>query len=118
VPRGNEQKEANDSEIISDREGWSAIRYLDPESESDRRQGDIAAAIAFDGDSLHSLYRYCLASPSRIVGPRNADKRRSCTYSPGFRKMVRAANNSPQHFKPSTLSTLHQLGWYTPHPGL
>jgi hypothetical protein len=46
VPRGNEQKEANDSEIISDREVWSAIRYLDPESESDRRQGDIAAAIA------------------------------------------------------------------------
>ena len=46
VPQGNEQKEANDSEIISDREVWSAIRYLDPESESDRRQGDIAAAIA------------------------------------------------------------------------
>jgi hypothetical protein len=46
VPRGNAQKEANDSEIISDREVWSAIRYLDPESESERRQGDIAAAIA------------------------------------------------------------------------
>jgi hypothetical protein len=46
VPRGNEQEEANDIEIISDREVWSAIRYLDPESESDRRQGDIAAAIA------------------------------------------------------------------------
>jgi hypothetical protein len=46
VPRDNEQKEANDSEIISDREVWSAIRYLDPESESDRRKSDIAAAIA------------------------------------------------------------------------
>jgi hypothetical protein len=46
VPRGNEQEEANDSEIISDREVWSAIRYLDPESESDCGQRDIAAAIA------------------------------------------------------------------------
>ncbi len=46
MPRGKEQREANHSEIISDREVWSAIRYLDPESESDRRQGDIAAAIA------------------------------------------------------------------------
>jgi hypothetical protein len=48
VPRDKEQKEANDSEIISDREVWSAIRYLDPESESesDRRKGNIAAAIA------------------------------------------------------------------------
>jgi len=46
VPRGKEQREANHSEIISDREVWSAIRYLDPESESDRRQGDIAAAVA------------------------------------------------------------------------
>ena len=46
MPRGKEQKEANDSEVISDREVWSAIRCLDPESESDRRQGDIAAAIA------------------------------------------------------------------------
>ena len=45
MPRGNAQREANDSEIISDREVWSAIRYLDPESESERRQGDIAAAI-------------------------------------------------------------------------
>jgi hypothetical protein len=45
VPRDNEQKEANDSEIISDRDVWSAIRYLDPESESDRRKRDIAAAI-------------------------------------------------------------------------
>lgn len=42
--RDNEQKEANDSEIISDREVWSAIRYLDPES--DRRNSDIAVAIA------------------------------------------------------------------------
>ena len=46
MPRDNEQKEANDSEIISDRDVWSAIRYLDPESESDRRKGDIAAIIA------------------------------------------------------------------------
>jgi hypothetical protein len=46
VPRDNEQKEANDSEIISDREVWSAIRYLDPESESDRRRSDIVAAVA------------------------------------------------------------------------
>jgi hypothetical protein len=44
VPRNNEQKEGNDSEIISSREIWSAIRYLDPES--DHRQSDIAAAIA------------------------------------------------------------------------
>jgi hypothetical protein len=44
VPRNNAQKEANDSEIISDREVWSAIRYLDPES--DHRESDIAAAIA------------------------------------------------------------------------
>jgi len=40
----NEQKEANDREIISDGEVWSAIRYLDPES--DHRECDIAAAIA------------------------------------------------------------------------
>jgi len=46
VPRDNEQKEANDSEVISDREVWSEIRYLDPESESERRESDIAAAIA------------------------------------------------------------------------
>jgi hypothetical protein len=46
VRRGKEQKEANDSEIISDREVWSAIRYLDPESEANRRQSDIAAAVA------------------------------------------------------------------------
>ena len=39
-------KEANDSETISKREVWSAICYLDPESESDRRKSDIAAAIA------------------------------------------------------------------------
>ena len=44
MARHNEQKEANDSEIIPDREIWSAIRYLDPES--DRRECDIAAAIA------------------------------------------------------------------------
>jgi hypothetical protein len=46
VPRNNEQKEANESEIVFEREVWSAIRYLDPESESDGRKGDIAAAIA------------------------------------------------------------------------
>jgi hypothetical protein len=40
------RKKRKDSEIISDREVWSAIRYLDPESESDRRKSDIAAAIA------------------------------------------------------------------------
>ena len=40
----NEQKEANDREIISDGVVWSAIRYLDPES--DHRECDIAAAIA------------------------------------------------------------------------
>ena len=44
MPRNNEQKEANDSEIISDREIWSAIRYLDPES--NLRECDIAAIIA------------------------------------------------------------------------
>ncbi len=44
MPRHNEQKEANDSEIISDREIWSAIRYLDPQS--NLRACDIAAIIA------------------------------------------------------------------------
>ena len=44
MARHNEQKEANDSEIISDREISSAIRYLDPESAL--RQGDIAAVVA------------------------------------------------------------------------
>ena len=46
MPRRKEQKAANDREIISDREVWSAIHHLDPESESDRRRGNIAAAIA------------------------------------------------------------------------
>jgi len=46
VPRDNEQKEANDSEIISDREVWSAIRYLDPEWESERKKSDNAAVVA------------------------------------------------------------------------
>ena len=45
MPRDNEQKEANENEIISDRAVWSAIHYLDPESETDRRKSDIAAAI-------------------------------------------------------------------------
>ena len=44
MPRHNEQKEANESEITSDREIWSAIRYLDPES--DHRECDIAATVA------------------------------------------------------------------------
>jgi len=44
MPRHNEQKEANDSEIISDREIWSAIRYLDPKSA--HRECDIAATVA------------------------------------------------------------------------
>ena len=42
MPRNNAQKEANESEIVFDREVWCAIRYLDP----DRRKGDVAAAIA------------------------------------------------------------------------
>ena len=46
MPRNNEQKEANQSEIVFDREVWCAIRYLDPESGSGRRKGDVAAAIA------------------------------------------------------------------------
>ena len=44
MPRHNEQKEANESEIISDRDIWGAIRYLDPES--DHRGCDIAATVA------------------------------------------------------------------------
>jgi hypothetical protein len=44
MPRHSEQKEANDSEVISDREIWSAIRYLDPES--NHRECDIAATVA------------------------------------------------------------------------
>jgi len=42
MPRNNEQKEANHSEIISDRDVWSAIRYLDPELD----QGESDAAVA------------------------------------------------------------------------
>lgn len=44
MSRHNEQKEAKDSEIISDREIWSAIRYLDPQS--DHRESDIPATVA------------------------------------------------------------------------
>jgi hypothetical protein len=44
VLRDYEPKEANDSEIISDREIWPAIRYLDPESDPTDR--NIAATIA------------------------------------------------------------------------
>jgi hypothetical protein len=43
MPRNNEQKEANHSEIISDREIWSAIRYLDPEL--DQGDSDVTVAI-------------------------------------------------------------------------
>jgi len=43
MPRHNEQKEANDSETNSDREIWSAIRYLDPEL--DHRDNDVTVAI-------------------------------------------------------------------------
>jgi len=43
MPRNNEQKEANHNEIISDREIWSSIRYLDPEL--DQRESDVAIAI-------------------------------------------------------------------------
>ena len=44
MPRNNEQKEANDHRTISDREVWSAIRYLDPES--DHRESEVAVTIA------------------------------------------------------------------------
>ncbi|HUE53852.1 MAG TPA: hypothetical protein VMO80_16025 [Terriglobales bacterium] len=44
VPRSNQQKEANDHGTISDQEVWSAIRYLDPES--DDSESDITAGIA------------------------------------------------------------------------
>jgi hypothetical protein len=43
MARHNEHKEANDSEIISDGEVWSAIRYLDPEL--DHRDNDVTVAI-------------------------------------------------------------------------
>jgi hypothetical protein len=48
MARHNEQKEANDSEIISDGAVWSAIRYLDPEldhAELDHRDNDVTVAI-------------------------------------------------------------------------
>ena len=44
VPRNNQQKETIDLGVISDREVWIVIRYLDPEL--DRRGCDTAAAIA------------------------------------------------------------------------
>jgi hypothetical protein len=56
LPKDTEQKQANDSEIISDREVWSAIRYLDPEADSDRRKSDIAAAISV----LAMVCMYCV----------------------------------------------------------
>jgi hypothetical protein len=43
MPGNNEQKEANHSEIISDREIWSAIRYLDPEL--DQTESEVVVAI-------------------------------------------------------------------------
>ena len=43
MARHNEQKEANDSEIISDGDVWSAIRYLDPEL--DHSDNDVTVAI-------------------------------------------------------------------------
>jgi hypothetical protein len=43
VPRSNAQKEANDRRTVSDREVWSAIRYLDPES--DHRESEVAITI-------------------------------------------------------------------------
>jgi hypothetical protein len=49
MARHNQQKEANDSEIISDREIWSAIRYLDPElvqSDNDVTVAIVVLAIA------------------------------------------------------------------------
>jgi hypothetical protein len=44
VARNNKQKDANDHGIISDREVWFVIRYLDPESE--HKDSEIAATIA------------------------------------------------------------------------
>jgi hypothetical protein len=40
----DQQKETIELGVISDRDVWFAIRYLDPES--DHRECDIAAAIA------------------------------------------------------------------------
>jgi hypothetical protein len=44
VPRHNQQKETIDLGVVSHREVWIVIRYLDPEL--DRRECDTAAAIA------------------------------------------------------------------------
>jgi hypothetical protein len=44
VPRNNQLKETIDLRVISDREVWIVIRYLDPDLE--RRECDTAAAIA------------------------------------------------------------------------
>ena len=44
MPRNNQQKETIDQEVISEREVWLVIQYLDPES--DHRECNIAAAIA------------------------------------------------------------------------
>lgn len=44
MPRNNQQEELNDHGVMSDREPWNAIRYLDPEL--DRRGRDITATIA------------------------------------------------------------------------
>jgi hypothetical protein len=44
MPRDNKQKEANDSEVISDQEVRPPLRYVDPES--DHTDCNIAATIA------------------------------------------------------------------------
>ena len=44
MPRNNQQEELNDHSVMSDRELWNAIRYLDPEL--DRRGRDSTATIA------------------------------------------------------------------------
>ncbi|MGA8621320.1 MAG: hypothetical protein WB660_22705 [Candidatus Sulfotelmatobacter sp.] len=44
MPKNAQQKNADDHGGILDREVWSAIRYLDPES--DHSESDIAAIIA------------------------------------------------------------------------
>ena len=44
MPKSDQRRETNESEIISEREVRFAIRYLDPDS--DRRGSDIAETIA------------------------------------------------------------------------
>ncbi len=73
MPRNNEQKEANDSEIISDREIWSAIRRSKIKSQGLRHRGDHRRG----GDNLHRLYGGHVVSLSRILGSENSERRRS-----------------------------------------